>query len=91
MTCSGAFINQQRYGDLQRLPHKTMEDQHERNEMTAKADKEVAPEQRTYAGYFSGGDLTFDPMKDLNLPGSYDEVLVRFRKLQGERAVEVMN
>lgn len=68
-----------------------MEDQHKRTEMTGKADVDGAPEQRTYAGYFSGGDLTFDPMKDLNLPGSYDEVLVRFRKLQGERAVEVMN
>ncbi len=48
-------------------------------------------EPRSYAGYFSGGELTFDPMKDLNLPGSYDEVLARFEKLQGERAVEVLN
>ncbi len=48
-------------------------------------------DQRTYAGYSGGGDLTFDPQKDLNLPGSYDEVLVRFRKLQGDRAVEVLN
>lgn len=50
-----------------------------------------AEEPRSYAGYFSGGELTFDPMKDLNLPGSYDEVLARFEKLQGERAVEVLN
>ncbi len=31
------------------------------------------------------------PIKDLNLPTSYDEVVTRFRKLQGERAVEVFN
>ena len=48
-------------------------------------------EQRSYAGYRSGTDITFDPMKDLNLPGSYEEVLSRFEKLQGERAVEALN
>lgn len=67
-----------------------MEDQTKKMETTEK-NTTVLPEDRSYAGYFSGGDLTFDPMKDLNLPGSYDEVLTRFRKLQGERAVEVLN
>jgi hypothetical protein len=68
-----------------------MMDQHKKSENPGAVNAEAGSEQRSYAGYFSGGDLTFDPMKDLNLPGSYDEVLVRFRKLQGERAVEVMN
>jgi len=67
-----------------------MEDQ--TNKMDKTGNTVAMPgEQRSYAGYFSGGDLTFDPMKDLNLPGSYDEVLSRFRRLQGERAVEVLN
>lgn len=51
----------------------------------------LTEEQRSYAGYFSGAEPTFDPLKDLNLPGSYEEVLARFEKLQGERAVEVLN
>ncbi|MCC6577076.1 MAG: hypothetical protein IT228_07005 [Flavobacteriales bacterium] len=33
----------------------------------------------------------FCPHKDLNLPTSYEEVLKRFRRLQGDRAWEVMN
>jgi hypothetical protein len=47
--------------------------------------------QRCYSTYNSGGTLEFDPLKDLNLPASYQEVLDRFRRLQGERAVEVLN
>jgi hypothetical protein len=43
---------------------------------------------RTYCG---GAHLTFDPLKDLNLPSSYDEVLARFKQLQGERAGEALN
>ena len=35
--------------------------------------------------------LEFDPTKDLNLPGSYDEVVSRFKKLQGTRSVETLN
>ena len=35
--------------------------------------------------------LGFDPMKDLNLPGSYDEVVLRFKRLQGDRADEMLN
>ncbi len=48
-------------------------------------------ETRDYATFCEGRDITFDPMKDLNLPGSYEEVLRRFRKLQGVRAMEVLN
>jgi len=33
----------------------------------------------------SGGELSFDPQKDLNLPSSYEEVLDRFEKIQGAR------
>ncbi|MBL7962495.1 MAG: hypothetical protein JNM31_01505 [Flavobacteriales bacterium] len=38
-----------------------------------------------------GRDLTFCPLKDLNLPGSYAEVVERLRKLQAERAMETLN
>ena len=50
-------------------------------------------ENRDPASYatFANGDLGFDPTKDLNLPGSYDEVLARFKRLQGDRAWEVLN
>jgi hypothetical protein len=67
-----------------------MEDQPKKMETNEKTAGPVE-EPRSYAGYFSGGEPAFDPMKDLNLPGSYDEVLARFEKLQGERAVEVLN
>lgn len=46
---------------------------------------------RCYASYNSGSKLSFDPMKDLNLPASYDEVLARFQRLQCDRAMEVLN
>lgn len=48
-------------------------------------------EARSYAAICAGMELAFDPMKDLNLPASYDEVLTRFRRLQGVRAQEVLN
>lgn len=48
-------------------------------------------EKRCYRSYNSGGELEFCPMKDLNLPESYEEVLARFEKLQGDRAMEVLN
>jgi hypothetical protein len=47
--------------------------------------------ERCYSSYNSGSKLAFDPMKDLNLPGSYEEVLTRFQRLQGDRAMEVLN
>ncbi len=47
--------------------------------------------QRTYASYERIAKLSFDPMKDLNLPASYDEVLKRFKRLQVIRAMEALN
>jgi hypothetical protein len=72
------------------FPALTMEDQTKKMETNEKT-VALVKGHRSYTGYFSGGELAFDPMKDLNLPGSYDEVLARFEKLQGERAVEVLN
>lgn len=46
---------------------------------------------RCYSTYNSGGQLEFDPLKDLNLPANYEEVVSRFQRLQRERALEVMN
>lgn len=46
--------------------------------------------QGTY-GPYSPTKLDFDPLKDLNLPDSYDEVLKRFKGLQGKRATERLN
>ncbi len=47
--------------------------------------------QRSYASYKRIAKLSFDPMKDLNLPGSYDEVVERFKRLQIMRAMEAFN
>jgi len=47
--------------------------------------------ERCYSTYSKGSQLSFDPMKDLNLPANYDEVLSRFKRLQGVRAMEVLN
>lgn len=46
---------------------------------------------RCYSTYNSGGQLEFDPLKDLNLPANYAEVVERFQRLQRERAIEVLN
>ncbi len=46
---------------------------------------------RCYSEYSNSGAVEFCPFKDLNLPTNYDEVVNRFRKLQGERAIEVFN
>lgn len=65
--------------------------------MKVKANEEIttAPrdgrDKRCYSNYREKANLEFDPMKDLNLPSSYDEVLARFRKLQGVRAMEALN
>ena len=45
---------------------------------------------RSYATYLKE-KLSYDPLKDLNLPGSYDEVLARFKRLQSDRAMEALN
>ncbi len=46
---------------------------------------------RCYSEYSNSGVVEFCPFKDLNLPTSYEEVVNRFRRLQGERAIEVFN
>ena len=45
----------------------------------------------TYSEYLGGEHLTFDPLKDLNLPSSYEEVVVRYMRLRGERQLPSMN
>lgn len=40
---------------------------------------------------YSAKDLSFDPMQELNLPKSYEEVVSRFKKLQNGRNDESMN
>lgn len=49
------------------------------------------PGTRSYKAYNSGAKLAFDPLKELNLPANYEEVVSRFSKLQGDRAMEVLN
>jgi hypothetical protein len=56
----------------------------------------TGPEEKTGVnepafGAYCPEKLGFDPTKDLNLPGSYDEVVKRFNRLQGDRALEVLN
>lgn len=57
----------------------------------AEAEPTEQSEERSYAEYISNKELAFDPMKELNLPSSYEEVTSRFRRLQGSRAMEVLN
>lgn len=52
---------------------------------------EQKQEQRCYSQYARNETLDFDPLKELNLPANYEEVLSRFQKLQGERAMESLN
>ena len=56
-----------------------------------KAGNGIEEIKRCYSEYNNGGAIEFCPFKDLNLPTSYEEVVNRFRKLQGERAIEVFN
>lgn len=60
----------------------------EQNEMPNSTETASAPDMPR--GYIAK-DLSFDPMKDLNLPQSYDEVVSRFKKLQGGRSAETLN
>jgi hypothetical protein len=48
------------------------------------------PTERSYSAYCKE-QAGFDPMKDLNLPGSYDEVVKRLTRLQGDKAMETFN
>ncbi len=52
---------------------------------------ESTEKERAYSTYAGGEHLSFDPLKDLNLPSSYEEVIKRFKQLQGERNLTVMN
>lgn len=54
-------------------------------------DKEEQDIDRSYAADNGVTQLSFDPLKDLNLPSSYEEVVSRFRQLQGDRTWETMN
>jgi len=47
--------------------------------------------ERTYAAYERHEHLSFDPLKDLNLPSSYEEVVARYAQLRGERESISMN
>ena len=60
-------------------------------DLASSASTAVRSEQETTYGSYSPAKLDFDPLKDLNLPGSYDEVVKRFKGLQGERSQEVLN
>lgn len=47
--------------------------------------------ERTYTVESNGEPLAFDPLRDLNLPSSYDEVRSRFGRLQGLRKGPALN
>jgi hypothetical protein len=52
---------------------------------------EKIAEERATETYAGGEHLAFDPLADLNLPESYEEVVARFRRIQGSRAWEQLN
>lgn len=43
------------------------------------------------AGYAANTELGFDPLKELNLPSSYEEVRQRFHRLQGGKVTDLLN
>ncbi len=47
--------------------------------------------ERTYTAYAGDVRLVFDPLKDLNLPASYDEVRTRYKGLRDNKAWENLN
>lgn len=47
--------------------------------------------ERTYADYSTDEHLNFDPLKDLNLPSSYEEVQARYKQLRAERIEALLN
>lgn len=65
----------------------------ENNSKTTSSQEEVAPGEQQERGYaaYAKGEIAFDPTKELNLPESYEEVTARFKRLQGTRAMEVLN
>jgi len=52
---------------------------------------ESTEKERAHSSYCGGEHLSFDPLKDLNLPSSYEEVILRFKRLQGDRDLSVLN
>jgi hypothetical protein len=59
------------------------------NEGTEEREPKEQGEQRCYSTY--NNSVEFCPFSELNLPKNYDEVVSRFKRLQGERAVEILN
>ncbi|MBS1940981.1 MAG: hypothetical protein JST38_08910 [Bacteroidetes bacterium] len=47
--------------------------------------------ERTYADYAADVRLNFDPLQDLNLPASYEEVRTRYKRLRTDRSMETLN
>ena len=45
----------------------------------------------TGKGYRSDERFSFCPHEELNLPRNYEEILDRFRRLQGDRDMEALN
>ena len=68
-------------------------DQGSRNHATGERGAEGPAEKQDAGGYaaYTAPDLGFDPTEDLNLPASYEEVIKRFNRLQGDRAMEALN
>ena len=64
-----------------------------KKKMTTKAEEteEQKAERRCYSQYGNKENLSFAPLKELNLPANYDEVRDRFKKLQGARAMEALS
>lgn len=52
---------------------------------------EDGPAPAVDAGYATHTGLGFDPLKELNLPSSYDEVRQRFHRLQGGKEGDLLN
>ena len=71
--------------------HERMEQSMSPKDRDSMVELSTASEPETTYGPYSPAKLDFDPLKDLNLPGSYDEVVKRFKGLQGERSHEVLN
>ncbi|MBK8338514.1 MAG: hypothetical protein IPK99_00145 [Flavobacteriales bacterium] len=60
-------------------------------ELSTKEVKEMEQNERSYTVYKNEDRFSFCPHEDLNLPKSYEEVLARFERLQGDKAWEVLN
>ncbi|MCW5898099.1 MAG: hypothetical protein KIT10_02425 [Flavobacteriales bacterium] len=63
----------------------------DKQEKSSPNDKARSADTEGYAALQADRTADVDPLKDLNLPGSYDEVLERLRRLKGCRDMEVLN